>query len=82
MNHLSHWVSSRDLDNAAFELMNLEYDHQDIYASVLKVENYLTLVHNLFEKMMFSGKVAPPVVESKPATRHGPVIIKDGKRIN
>jgi hypothetical protein len=82
MNHLSHWVSSRDLDNAAFELMNLEYDHQDIYASVLKVEKYLTLVHALFEKMMFSGKVAPPVVESKPPARHGPVIIKDGKRIN
>ena len=36
MNHLSHWVSSRDLDNAAFELMNLEYDHQDIYASIRK----------------------------------------------
>lgn len=82
MNHLSHWVSSRDLDNAAFELMNLEYDHQDIYASVLKVENYLTLVHDLFEKMMFSGKVAPPVKENKPPVRHGPVIIKDGKRIN
>jgi len=82
MNHLSHWVSSRDLDNAAFELMNLEYDHQDIYASILKVENYLTLVHSLFEKMMFSGKVAPPVQESKPQPRHGPIIFKDGKRIN
>ena len=82
MNHLSRWVSSRDLDNAAFELMNLEYDHQNIYASVQKVANYLNLVHDLFEKMMFSGKIAPPVVESKPPTRHGPVIIKDGKRIN
>jgi hypothetical protein len=82
LNHLSHWVSSRDLDNAAFELMNLEYDHQDIYASVQKVENYLTLVHDLFEKMMFSGKVAPPVKEIKPQPKHGPVIIKDGKRIN
>jgi hypothetical protein len=82
MNHLSHWVSSRDLDNAAFELMNLEYDHQDIYASLLKVENYLNLVHDLFEKMMFSGKVAPPVKEPKPQPKHGPIIIKDGKRIN
>jgi len=82
MNYLSHWVSSRDLDNAAFELMNLEYDHQDIYASVQKVENYLTLVHDLFEKMMFSDKVAPPVKESKPQPKHGPIIMKDGKRIN
>ena len=82
MNHLSHWISSRDLDNAAFELMNLEYDHQDIHASVQKVENYITLVHDLFEKMMFSGKAAPPVKESKPQPKHGPVIIKDGKRIN
>ena len=79
LNHLSHWVSSRDLDNAAFELMNLEYDHQDIYASVAKVEAYLDLVYDLFEKMVFSGKVAPPV--SRPASK-GPVIIKDGKRIN
>ena len=82
MNHLSHWVSSRDLDNTAFELMNLDYDHQDIYGSVQKVENYLNLVHDLFEKMMFSGKVAPPVKETKPPLRHGPIIIKDGKRIN
>jgi hypothetical protein len=82
LNYLSHWVSSRDLDNAAFELMNLEYDHQDIYASVEKVENYLSLVDDLFEKMVFSGKAAPPVQESKPPVRHGPVIIKDGKRIN
>ena len=41
LGHFSHWVSSRDIDNAAFELVNLEYDHQDIYASLKKVENYL-----------------------------------------
>jgi hypothetical protein len=84
LNHLSHWISSRDLDNAAFELMNLEYDHQDIYASVQKVEKYLNLVHDLFEKMVFSGKGIIPVKESIPQSKpkHGPVIIKDGKRIN
>ena len=82
LNHLSHWISSRDLDDAAFELMNMEYDHQDIYASVEKVEKYLALINDLFEKMVFSGKAAPPVRESKPPSRHGPVIIKDGKRIN
>jgi hypothetical protein len=82
LNNLSHWVSSRDLDNSAFELMNLEYDHQDIFASVQKVDNYLTLVNDLFEKMVFSGKAAPPVKESKPQPRQGPVIIKDGKRVN
>ncbi|HLO57290.1 MAG TPA: hypothetical protein VK179_00975 [Bacteroidales bacterium] len=81
LNHFSHWVSSRDLDNAAFELMNLEYDHQDIYASVAKVEIYLELVYELFEKMVFSGKVASPVHDLRPAGK-GPVIIKDGKRIN
>jgi hypothetical protein len=84
LNYLSHWISSRDLDNAAFDLLNLEYDHQDIYASVLKVEKYLNLVHDLFEKMVFSGKAVPPAKEQalqvKP--KHGPVIIKDGKRIN
>lgn len=84
LNYLSHWISSRDLDNAAFELLNLEYDHQDIYASVLKVERYLDLVQDLFEKMMLSGKGVPPVKEPAPPvkTKHGPVIIKDGKRIN
>ncbi len=84
LNYLSRWVSSRDLDNAAFELMNLEYDHQDIFASVRKVDNYLILVHDLFEKMVFSGKAAPPVKEPAPQvkTKHGPIIIKDGKRIN
>ncbi|MBW6500061.1 MAG: hypothetical protein K0B05_01600 [Bacteroidales bacterium] len=82
LNYLSRWISSRDLDNSAFELMNLEYDHQDIYVSVSKVENYLTLVNDLFEKMVFAGKAEQPVKESKPQPRHGPVIIKDGKRIN
>lgn len=82
LNYFSHWISSRDLDNAAFELMNLQYDHQDIYASIQKVETYLNLVNEFFEKLVFSGKAAPPVKESKPQPRHGPVIIKDGKRIN
>ena len=80
--HLSNWVSSRILDDTATELMNMEYDHQDIFASVQKVEKYLTLVLELFEKMMFAGKVASPIIESKLPNRHGPVIIKDGKRIN
>ncbi len=84
LNFLSHWISSRDLDNAAFELLNLEYDHQDIYASVLKVEKYLNLIHDLFEKMVFSGKAMPSEKEPAPQvkTKHGPVIIKNGKRIN
>ena len=82
LNYLSRWVSSRDLDNSAFELMNLEYDHQDIFASVKKVDNYLTLVNDLFEKMVFAGKGEQPVKEARPQPRHGPVIIKDGKRIN
>ena len=84
LNYLSHWISSRDLDNAAYELLNLEYDHQDIYTSVLKVEKYLNLVHDLFEKMVFSGKGVPQVKESPTPVKpkHGPVIIKDGKRIN
>ena len=84
LNHFSHWVSSRDIDNAAFELMNHEYDHQDIYSSLKKVESYLDLVHDLFEKMVFSGKQAPPVKETAPPVKakHGPVIIRDGKRIN
>jgi hypothetical protein len=82
LNHMSHWVSSRDLDNAAFELMNLTYDHQDISNSVVKADNYLNLVLDLFEKMMFSDKSAPQAREQKPPPRQGPVIIKDGKRIN
>ena len=84
MNHFSHWISSRDIDNAAFELVNLNYDHQDIYASLKKVENYLTLVHDLFEKMVFSGKQTPPIRETAPPkrSRYGPVIIRDGKKIN
>lgn len=82
LNYFSNWISTRDLDNAAFELMNLQYDHQDIYASVQKVANYLNLVHDLFEKMVFSGKAVTPVKESKPQPKHGPIIIKDGKRIN
>jgi len=84
LNHLSHWVSSRDLDNAAYELMNLEYDHQDIFGSVRKVENYLFLVHDLFEKMVFSGKGVPSVKEPAPLKKPkgGPVIYRDGKRID
>ena len=64
--------------------MNHEYDHQDIYSSLKKVESYLDLVHDLFEKMVFSGKQAPPVKETAPPVKakHGPVIIRDGKRIN
>jgi len=83
LNYFSHWISSRDIDDAAYELMNLEYDHQDIFSSVKKVEGYLSLVQELFEKMVFSGKQGPPVPKSKPTkSKHGPVIIRDGKKIN
>lgn len=84
LNYFSHWVSSRDIDNAAFELINLDYDHQDVFPSLKKVENYMDLVHALFEKMVFSGKQASPVKDTAPPkkAKHGPVIIRDGKRIN
>lgn len=83
LNYFSHWVSSRDVDDSAYELMNLEYDHQDIYSSVKKVDNYLSLVFDLFEKMVFSGKQAPTVKETRaPKSKGGPVIIRDGKKIN
>lgn len=83
LNYFSHWVSSRDVDDAAYELMNLEYDHQDIYTSVKKVESYLSLVNDLFEKMVFSGKQAPPIQVPGPSkSKHGPKIIRDGKQIN
>jgi hypothetical protein len=79
-NHLSHWVSYRDLENAAFELIELQYDHQHIHPSIIKVEKFLNLMLELFEKIMYSGKVAP-VKETKVPVG-GPIIIKDGKRIN
>ena len=84
LNHFSHFVSSRDIDDAAYELMNLEYDHQDIFSSVTKVDKFITLVQDLFQKMVFSGKQIPPAKESpspKKAKR-GPVVIRDGKKIN
>lgn len=82
--YFGSWVSSQDLDNTAFELINLEYDHQDVFPSLKKVENYLNLVQDLFEKMVFSGKQAPPPKEtpSPKKAKHGPVIIRDGKRVN
>jgi hypothetical protein len=83
LNHFSHFVSSRDIEDAAYELINLEYDHQDIFASVKKVEKYLTLVEDLFQKMVFSGKQIPPKEAPPPQkAKRGPVIIRDGKKIN
>ena len=84
LNYFSHWVSSRDVDDAAFELVNLKYDHQDIYSSLMKVDNYLTLVYDLFEKMVFSGKQAPPIRDTKSSkkAKNGPMIIRDAKKIN
>ena len=48
-----------------------------------RLESYLSLVNDLFEKMVFSGKHAPPIQESRPPkSKHGPKIIRDGKQIN
>lgn len=84
LNHFSHFVSSRDIDDAAYELMNLEYDHQDIFSSVTKVDKFVSLVQDLFQKMVFSGKQIPPVKEtpSPKKAKRGPVVIRDGKKIN
>jgi hypothetical protein len=58
------------------------YDHQNILAAVQKVDTYLTLTGELLEKMVFAGKPAAAVKEPAAPPKQGPVIYKDGVRIN
>jgi hypothetical protein len=63
-----------------YDLINLDYNHQDIMKSIDIIEKYLDVLQEIVEKLVFSDKTIPkPTEEPKKPTGSKVKIVRINK---